>query len=194
MQKHWWHRKCGVHKDSQQKFLVKHIHPFKIINIALIRNLIYALWLCLARQSFYLTFPVLLSQNFLWVWTCFAESVRMCDNHGGHLHGWPPEKKAKNPFLALLCAEPWVASSASASGSGWGSRLGRRYRCTRVTATSTPAWGEAAQRHALSKHLPASHPELPSSLSGFYLLFPRRCPLLELHMIVWYIEPNISPG
>lgn len=189
MQKHGWHRKYEVYKDTQQKFLVKHIHPFKIISRALIRDLIYALWLCLSRKSFCLTFPVLLSQNFWWFWASFAESIRMCDNHGGHPHGQKGKLQFCTTVCRALCCWKWCSPGlCQASPSGWS------FRCTSVTVPSAAAWGEAVQCQVLSKHLLVSHSKLPSSLSGSYHLLPRRCPLLELYMIAWYVVPNVSPG
>lgn len=189
VQKHGWHRKYEVYKDTQQKFLVKHIHPFKIISRALIRDLIYALWLCLSRKSFCLTLPVLLSQNFWWFWASFAESIRMCDNYGVHPHG----QKRKIPVLHLCVQSPVlleVVQPRALPGVSFRTELQvHQCHCPFCSSLRRSCPVPGAVKTPL-----VSHSKLPSSLSGFYRLLPRRCPLLELYMIVWYVEPNVSPG
>lgn len=89
-------------------------------------------------------------------------------------------KKRQKSSFAPLYTEPWVAllqpRICMGSQSGWCCRH------TRATAPSTPAWGEAVEHQVPSKHLSAFHPELSNCFSGIYLLFPKRCLLLELYI------------
>lgn len=140
----------------------------------------------------YLTFPVPLSQHFWRFWTRFAESVYMRANDSGKLHSWSSEGN-KSPVLpgCTQSPGPWAVPQPRglAGAFGWAGAVVHQGHCP-----STPAQGGDVQCQALPKHVPAFCPGLPGSPSGLYLLFPRRCPLLELYMIVWYIEPNVSPG
>lgn len=181
-----------MYKDTQQKFLVKHIHPFKIISRVLIRNLIYAFWLFLAKESFYLTFTALLSQNAQWFWTCFAEPVWIRYNHGGNLQRGPPGKKASTQFCTSVCRA--LGCEQCFSPRVWLEFFAR----TTIQAPQgyCPFQTSAGRCHPVPGAAKA-HSSIPTRTSRFSFQFlsliPQEMPVIGI-IYDSAVEPNVSPG